>query len=172
MKTDPITNKSSFSKSIVLLSSIAGITEAPGLFGYSPAKHGVIGLMRALRPFTPSRYGLRANAICPWATDTPMFAPIRERWASEQMPLNSPEDVGRVVLQCAADPAVNGNAVFVGGGRAFDTEGPLTELLPHWLGEMTSVWLKGQDVLGLVSFLARLLARGVLDMSLPSVRLG
>ncbi|KAG5751164.1 hypothetical protein H9Q69_014269 [Fusarium xylarioides] len=49
MKTEKEQTKSNhFSKSIVLLSSIAGITEAAGLFAYSASKHGIIGLMRSL----------------------------------------------------------------------------------------------------------------------------
>lgn len=36
-------------KSLTLVSSVAGFTEAPGLFVYSATKHGVYGLMRALR---------------------------------------------------------------------------------------------------------------------------
>ena len=36
-------------KSLTLVSSVAGITEAPGLYVYSATKHGVYGLMRALR---------------------------------------------------------------------------------------------------------------------------
>jgi NAD(P)-dependent dehydrogenase (short-subunit alcohol dehydrogenase family) len=37
------------SKSLTLVSSVAGFTEAPGLAVYSAGKHGVYGLMRALR---------------------------------------------------------------------------------------------------------------------------
>ncbi len=73
-------HKERFTPSITLVSSIAGITEAPGLFAYSAAKHGVIGLMRALRPWAPVKYGVRANAICPWATDTQLLAGVKERW--------------------------------------------------------------------------------------------
>jgi NAD(P)-dependent dehydrogenase (short-subunit alcohol dehydrogenase family) len=36
-------------KSLTLVSSVAGFTEAPGLAVYSAGKHGVYGLMRALR---------------------------------------------------------------------------------------------------------------------------
>lgn len=36
-------------KSLILLSSVAGFKESPGLFVYQAAKHGVIGLMRSLR---------------------------------------------------------------------------------------------------------------------------
>lgn len=36
-------------KSLTLVSSVAGFREDPGLFVYVPSKHGVLGLMRALR---------------------------------------------------------------------------------------------------------------------------
>lgn len=40
-------------KSLTLVSSVAGFREDPGLFLYIAAKHGVLGLMRALRKFVP-----------------------------------------------------------------------------------------------------------------------
>ena len=141
-----------FSKSLVLVSSIAGITEAPGLFAYSSAKHGVIGLMRALRPWAPVRYNVRANAICPWATDTQILAGVRRRWVEEDLPLNQPVDVAKMILQCAADKDMNGRAVYVAGARGFDTEEGYDRTLPQWMGEDNAkAWLRGQDVLGLVS---------------------
>jgi len=140
-----------FSKSIVLVSSIAGITEAPGLFAYSPAKHGVIGLMRALRPWAPAKYGVRANAICPWATDTQLLGGVRERWVKEEMPMNTPDDVARMIVQCAADKMLNGKAVFVAGGRGFDTEEGIERLQPEWMGkEISATFQRGQEILGLV----------------------
>lgn len=150
---EPESGGTAFSKSICLVSSIAGITEAPGLFCYSPAKHGVIGLMRALRPWAPKKYGVRANAICPWATDTQLFAPaLRDRWAAEKLPINQPHDVARIIVQCSADRGLNGTAVFVTGGRFFDTEAGVGRTLPLWMGERNAEeWLRGQDVLGLVS---------------------
>lgn len=36
-------------KSLTLLSSVAGFREDPGLYVYTPSKHGVLGLMRSLR---------------------------------------------------------------------------------------------------------------------------
>ena len=140
-----------FSKSIVLVSSIAGITEAPGLFAYSTAKHGVIGLMRALRPWAPQRYGVRVNALCPWATDTQLLG-VKEKWVKEKMPLNTPTDVGKIILQCSADRSLNGKAVFITGGRFFDTEEGIDRTLPQWMGEQNAKeFLKGQELLGLVS---------------------
>lgn len=152
---EPVSSSSSngtaFSKSICLVSSIAGITEAPGLFAYSSAKHGVIGLMRALRPWAPQTYGVRANAICPWATDTQLFAQ-RDRWLAEKLPMNQPRDVAKIIVQCSADAALNGTAVFVAGGKFFDTEVGIARTLPQWMGETNAKeWLRGQEVLGLVS---------------------
>ncbi|KAB5530392.1 hypothetical protein GE09DRAFT_391026 [Coniochaeta sp. 2T2.1] len=148
--TNGSTTDNSFSKSIVLISSIAGITEAPGLFAYSAAKHGVIGIMRALRRFAPAKYGVRANAICPWATDTQLLAGVAPKWRREKMPINTPRDVALLVLQCAADGQLNGKAVFVAGGRGFDTEEGIDRCLPQWMGEENAeVFLRGQELLGL-----------------------
>lgn len=144
-------HEDTFSKSIVLVSSIAGITEAPGLFAYSSAKHGVIGMMRALRPWAPTRYNVRANAICPWATDTQLLAGVRERWVEEKLPMNQPEDVAKMILQSAADSNMNGKAIFVTGGRGFDTEEGYDRTLPQWMGEQNArMFSKGQEILGLV----------------------
>lgn len=149
MKASPPLEDPSFTRSICLVSSIAGITEAPGLFAYSTAKHGIIGLMRALRPWAPSRYGVRVNAICPWATDTQLLG-VKDMWVREKMPMNTPDDVGRIIVQCSADGALNGTAVFVTGGRFFDTEEGVTRTLPQWMGaENAEIFFKGQELLGM-----------------------
>lgn len=52
LRQPPLNDKSSTAaanKSLTLVSSVAGFTEAPGLAVYSSGKHGVYGLMRALR---------------------------------------------------------------------------------------------------------------------------
>jgi len=111
--------------------------------------------MRALRPWAPVRYNVRANAICPWATDTQILAGVRKRWVEENMPLNKPEDVAKMILQSAADSKMNGKAIYVAGGRGFDTEEGYDRTLPQWMGEENAkVWLKGQEILGLVSWLS------------------
>lgn len=153
MKASPA-DSTGFSKSIVLVSSIAGITEAPGLFSYSAAKHGVIGMMRALRPWAPPKYGVRANAICPWATDTQLLAGVRAKWVEEKMPMNQPVDVARMIVQCAADGGLNGKAIFVTGGRGFDTEEGIDRTQPEWMGKENAVaFHRGQEILGLVSLI-------------------
>lgn len=57
--------------SIVITSSSNGLEPGPNYAHYVASKHGVIGLMRNIA-LDLSPYGVRANAICPGAIDTPM----------------------------------------------------------------------------------------------------
>jgi NAD(P)-dependent dehydrogenase (short-subunit alcohol dehydrogenase family) len=140
-------------KSITLLSSVAGFKESPGLFAYSASKHGVIGLMRGLRLYTPTKFKVRMNVICPWATDTQMIAGVKKAWVGQLMPLNTPAEVARIIAQVAGDSSLNGKSIFVGGGRGFDMEEGINRSEPQWLGEEQARLLnRGQAVLGLVNY--------------------
>ena len=44
-------------KSLTLVSSVAGFREDPGLYVYTPTKHGVLGLMRVLREYVVACFG-------------------------------------------------------------------------------------------------------------------
>ncbi|KAI1027555.1 hypothetical protein LB504_011652, partial [Fusarium proliferatum] len=137
-----------FSKSIVLLSSIAGITEAAGLFSYSAAKHGVIGLMRSLRALATTKFNIRINTVCPWATDTQMIDNVRSIFEKHQLPFNTPNDVAQFILQLATDKSLNGKSVLVAGGRGFDTEEGIDRTMSEWFGPLTEEFWRGQKVLG------------------------
>lgn len=52
------------SKCITLVASVAGFKEAPGISTYAASKHGMVGLMRALRLYISELYGIRINAVC------------------------------------------------------------------------------------------------------------
>jgi SDR family mycofactocin-dependent oxidoreductase len=59
------------SGSVVVISSVNGIEPAQTYAHYISSKHGVLGLMKAMASeFAP--HGVRCNAICPGAIDTPM----------------------------------------------------------------------------------------------------
>ncbi|KAK5653512.1 hypothetical protein OQA88_8771 [Cercophora sp. LCS_1] len=138
--------------SLTLISSIAGITPAPGLFTYASAKHGIIGLTRSLAPYTPGAFhGTRVNAVCPWATDTQLLAgPVKTRWLAEKMPLNTPLCVAKQITQLVLDSSLNGRVVYVAGGRGFDTEAGVEATRPVWMGaENNTIWERGQEILGL-----------------------
>jgi SDR family mycofactocin-dependent oxidoreductase len=59
------------SGSIVMISSVNGLRPGPFYAHYIAAKHGVIGLTRAVA-MELAPHGIRCNAICPGAVDTPM----------------------------------------------------------------------------------------------------
>lgn len=84
-------------KSLTLLSSQAGFKETPGLFVYQATKHGVLGLMRSLRLYTPATFGVRTNAVCPSMTTTQMVAGIQDGWIAGGNPVNRPEDIAEVI---------------------------------------------------------------------------
>jgi len=58
--------------SIVLTSSTAGLIAFPNLAHYTAAKHGVVGLMRALA-VEPAPHRIRVNSVHPTTVDTPMI---------------------------------------------------------------------------------------------------
>ncbi|KAL4949233.1 hypothetical protein BDW69DRAFT_203007 [Aspergillus filifer] len=136
-------------RSIILVSSIAGFKETPGLFIYQASKHGVLGLMRSLRLYLLPVHGIRINAICPWMTMTGMVTGVQVVWVKTGLPVNSPMDVAVVMGRVLGDRGLNGTAMYVEGGRAWEIEGKIDELEPLWLGEECSRTLKrGQEVLG------------------------
>jgi SDR family mycofactocin-dependent oxidoreductase len=59
--------------SVILTSSVGGIVAMAGIGHYVAAKHGVVGLMRALA-VELAPHGIRCNSVHPSTVDTPMIA--------------------------------------------------------------------------------------------------
>src|SRR5581483_1302389 len=66
---------------IVFIASTAGLKGAAYVAPYVAAKHGVIGLVRALAAETV-KHGITVNAVCPGYTDAPMLDRAVERVAA------------------------------------------------------------------------------------------
>lgn len=111
------------SGAIVNVASTAGLFGVPGMAAYTAAKHGVVGLTRALA-VELGRAGVRVNCICPGATLTPMLLATSDEYRAERtrrVPLGrlgEPVEQVEVALFLASEAAsyVTGAIVPVDGG--------------------------------------------------------
>jgi len=111
---------------IVNCSSLGGVVGNPGLAAYHAAKHGVIGLTKTAALEYATR-GIRINAVCPGAIDTPMAQTLTggdpkvlaELVKDEPIGrLGEPEEIAAAVLWLCSPGAsyVVGHALLVDGG--------------------------------------------------------
>lgn len=92
---------------------------------------------------------IRTNAICPWMTLTRLTAGIESAWREANLPSNTPEDIARVIAGVVADGQVNGGAVYIEGGNAWNIEEGLLKTRPVWLGEKQTADLdRGTELMG------------------------
>lgn len=120
---------------LIFIASTAGLKGYPYVAAYSAAKHGVVGLARALA-LELARTAVTVNAVCPGFTETPLLAqsieaitvktgraPEEARHAllaaNPQGRFVTPEEVAATVLWLASEgaSAVTGQAVAVCGGE-------------------------------------------------------
>ncbi|WP_372054294.1 SDR family NAD(P)-dependent oxidoreductase [Tistrella mobilis] len=118
--------------SAVFISSAAGLVPLKGRASYCAAKAGVVMLAKSFAMELADQ-GVRVNAICPGAIDTPLFrtswepkpdpeatlAAIRRRYALER--IGTPDEIAAAVLWLLGPEAgyVTGVALAVDGGRSF-----------------------------------------------------
>lgn len=118
---------------VIAIASISSKIGAPYISAYTAAKHGLLGLMRALSAEYAGR-GLTFNCVCPGYVDTPMtessIANIMARTGrsredairpllTPQGRLVAPKDVAAVCVLLASDAGrgINGAAINVDGGQ-------------------------------------------------------
>jgi NAD(P)-dependent dehydrogenase (short-subunit alcohol dehydrogenase family) len=121
---------------LIFMSSTAGIKGYPYVAAYVAAKHGVVGLARALA-LEYARTPLTVNAICPGFTETPLLAASitnitvktgrnADDAAGELARANpqgrfiTPEEVAATALWLTTESArsITGQALSVSGGEA------------------------------------------------------
>jgi len=126
MKYELLQMRKQESGAIVNNSSIGGLIGIPGRAIYHATKHGVIGLTKSAALEYAAR-GIRINAICPGAIDTPMVAamiakePETMKDITKEQPigrLGKPEEIASAVLWLCSPGAgfVIGHALAVDGG--------------------------------------------------------
>jgi NAD(P)-dependent dehydrogenase (short-subunit alcohol dehydrogenase family) len=116
---------------IINIASTHSFQIIPGCFPYPVAKHGVVGLTRALAIQYAAR-GIRVNAIAPGYIETPI---ARDYWNSFPDPaaerrrafdlhppkrIGRPEEVGWTAVFLASDeaPFINAATIVIDGGRS------------------------------------------------------
>ena len=122
---------------LVVIASTAGLKGYPYIAPYCAAKHGAIGLVRAVAAETAGT-GVTANAVCPGYTETPMLEQSVEaivgttgrrldetrRHLASYSPLRrfiQPEEVAAAVLWLCGpgSDAITGQAISVSGGETW-----------------------------------------------------
>ena len=122
---------------IIFIASTAGLKGYAYVAPYVAAKHGVIGLTRALAIET-AKAGITVNAVCPGYTETPMLERAVDRIVTTTKHSESetrgvlaatnpqnrfikPQEVAAAVIWlCAGDSAaITGQAISVSGGETW-----------------------------------------------------
>jgi NAD(P)-dependent dehydrogenase (short-subunit alcohol dehydrogenase family) len=118
---------------IINIASTAGLKGYAYVSAYCAAKHGVIGLTRALAVEYASK-GVTVNAVCPGYTNTEIMAASlekivaatgrsREQALAELLKVNpqqrliEPEEVADTVMWICRQEAINGQSIAVAGGE-------------------------------------------------------
>lgn len=89
--------------SIVITSSIAGISGAPGMSPYVMSKHAVVGMMRSAA-HECARLNIRVNTINPGMTETRMMRSIEQQGRPDAPEEHKRNIASRIPLQRYADP--------------------------------------------------------------------
>jgi NAD(P)-dependent dehydrogenase (short-subunit alcohol dehydrogenase family) len=116
--------------SIIITSSIMGVTADPGVCAYATSKHALIGLMRSVAKEVAPRK-IRVNIMAPGPIDNTFQAKIEERLTevigedgteilNRAIPLGrhgQPEEIARLVLFLASDQSsFSTGSVFMADG--------------------------------------------------------
>lgn len=120
---------------LIVVASTAGLKGYAYTAAYTAAKHGAVGLTRAVA-LEVARSGITANALCPGFLDTPMTdasidnitsrTELSESQAREELAKNNPQkrlidpiEVAAAVLWLcgAGSEGINGQAIPIAGGE-------------------------------------------------------
>src|SRR5579863_1468786 len=119
--------------SIIITSSVAGVTGDPGVYGYITAKHAQVGLMRVLAKELAGR-NIRVNTLHPGPVDNQFQLNVEQKlgqvigrdgtqFFNDIIPMHRhvrPHEVARSVLFLASDASsfTTGSLLMVDGGMS------------------------------------------------------
>ncbi|KAK4508172.1 hypothetical protein PRZ48_001910 [Zasmidium cellare] len=139
-------------RSITLFSSVAGFLSRPGLPVYQASKHGVLGLLRAIKDEAYTKDGIRINAMCPGMTETSMTSAVLPALRAVNINVQSAADVANFGLTLTSNSDLKGKALLCLSGRAWDIEEGLERTIDQWLGETpSSILAENSRILSKVS---------------------
>jgi NAD(P)-dependent dehydrogenase (short-subunit alcohol dehydrogenase family) len=117
--------------SIVMSSSVAGVTGNPGTVAYTATKHAIIGIMR-VAAVEYAAAGIRVNTVNPGPIDTPMMRELESGFAPEDPSqgaealqggtllkrYGTPDEVAGLMLYLASDESryCTGGVYMIDGG--------------------------------------------------------
>lgn len=91
------------SGSIVITSSVAGLSGAPGITPYSTSKHAVIGLMRSVAK-EYAQFNIRVNTVNPSPVETRMMRSLEQGMAPDDTNAAKTRIAARIPLGRYAEP--------------------------------------------------------------------
>ncbi|KAF2742387.1 NAD(P)-binding protein [Sporormia fimetaria CBS 119925] len=142
---------------IAMTASLAGYLASAGAPLYSAAKHGIVGLMRALKQEC-AKLNIAVSVVAPAITVTPILAggnrqainQTPEVYAQEMnrmgVPINKPESIALAVCWLFNEGmAANGAGIFVQADKYTDLERGLAKTREQWMSkEMLDLFRGGR----------------------------
>jgi len=118
-----------------MTASTSSYNERPNIPVYSMAKHGVIGLMRALKHNAP-KDNINVGAIAPGGTGTGMFTSVAaDAFRALGIGLNSAMSVATAAVYLANNKETNGKGITIIGERYTEVEDAISAHQKLWYGE-------------------------------------
>ncbi|KAF2117728.1 hypothetical protein BDV96DRAFT_597615 [Lophiotrema nucula] len=143
---------------IAMTASLAGYLASAGAPLYSAAKHGIVGLMRALKQEC-AKVNIAVSVVAPAITVTPIIAgeqrganasadprEIAKGMASHGVPLNKPESIALAVCWLFNKGLkANGAGIFIQADKFVDLERGLAKSREQWMSkEMLDLFRSGR----------------------------
>lgn len=140
--------------SIVMTASLAGYLASAGAPLYSAAKHGIVGLMRALKNDCAT-LDIAISVVAPGITLTEIIAGRNEgeslpdwakRMRAQGVPINDPSEIAaNVVWLFGQGKNGNGKGLLIQAGRTADLEAGIAKTRGQWMGkEMLDLFRGGR----------------------------